>query len=143
MKKSKQLGIRITAEEYARLERVQADIALNSRGQKPEISEILRAVIGWGNKMLVSPAERAFIAGIEYSPNDKSDATNWEPCGERAPLLQQLDAILHADTQMAEWIRGNIVTFTRALNSNGPTQDGPYVFSPILPMSRKKIKKLR
>jgi hypothetical protein len=63
MKKSKYIGFRISHEEFVRLEEVQDNIARVSRGQKPDIAEIIRSIIGWGNKELVSQEERSFIAG--------------------------------------------------------------------------------
>jgi hypothetical protein len=63
MKKTKYIGFRVSAEEFGRLEAVQSSIALSSRGQKPEITDIIRSILGWGNKNLVTVEERAFLAG--------------------------------------------------------------------------------
>ena len=63
MKKEKQIGIRLTGDEWEKLLKVQDNIALMSRGQKPDIADIVRSIIGFGNPELVSPEERAFLAG--------------------------------------------------------------------------------
>ena len=63
MRKTKQLGIRIYDAEWKRLCAVQENIGFVSRGQKPEISEIIRSVMGWGNRSLVSENEKLFLAG--------------------------------------------------------------------------------
>jgi hypothetical protein len=63
MKKTKYVGFRVSIEEFSRLEMVQEHIAISSRGQRPEISDILRSIIGWGNRKLVSAEERAYLAG--------------------------------------------------------------------------------
>jgi hypothetical protein len=71
MKKSKYIGFRISAEEFERLVAVQENIAHVSRGQKPDIADVLRSVIGWGNRELVSIDERSFLAG--EIPNIKAE----------------------------------------------------------------------
>jgi hypothetical protein len=63
MKKNKQLGIRVTDSEMGRLMAVQDNIALGSRGQRPDLVEIIRSILGWGNKELVSENERKYLAG--------------------------------------------------------------------------------
>lgn len=78
MKKSKYIGFRISAEEFEKLVAVQENIARVSRGQKPDVAEILRTIIGWGNRSLVSQEERSFIAGdipalhVTALPDDKA-----------------------------------------------------------------------
>lgn len=59
----RRLSIRMDESQWERLEQVAKDIALTSRGQKPDLSEIIRAIIGWGNRDLVTPEEKAFLAG--------------------------------------------------------------------------------
>lgn len=51
MKKTKYLGFRISMDEFDRLVTVQESIAAQSRGQKPEISDIIRSIIGWGKNL--------------------------------------------------------------------------------------------
>lgn len=63
MKRNKQIGLRVNDEELHKLNSVANSIASNARGMKPDITEIIRSVMGWGNKKLVSPEERAFLAG--------------------------------------------------------------------------------
>ena len=62
-KLTRRIAVRADEEQYARIIAVQEDIALFSRGQKPEISDIIRAILGWSNPDLVSPEERAFLSG--------------------------------------------------------------------------------
>lgn len=63
MKKSKYIGFRISAEEFEKLAAVQDNIDLVSRGQKPDVADIIRSILGWGNRGLLSKEERLFIAG--------------------------------------------------------------------------------
>lgn len=70
MRRTKQIGVRIYAEEWKRLCDVQENISGISRGQKPDISEIVRSLIGWGNRMLLSEAEKAYLAGDINSLGD-------------------------------------------------------------------------
>lgn len=80
IKRTKQIGIRLTDEEWDRLVKIQDNIALVSRGQRPEIVEIVRSILGLGNKGLVSPEERAFLAGEisslhgPHGPNKRNKA---------------------------------------------------------------------
>lgn len=62
-KMTRQISIRVDDAQYQRLLTVADQIAEVSRGQKPEVTEILRSIIGWGNRGLLTDIERAFIAG--------------------------------------------------------------------------------
>lgn len=77
MKKTKYVGFRISMDEFARLELVREHIATCARGQKPEVADILRSILGWGNPDLVTQAERDYIAGkISVLPGDPTKGDN-------------------------------------------------------------------
>ena len=63
MKRQKLIALRLNDAEWARLIKVQDNIALSSRGQRPELVEIIRSILGLGNRGLVSAEERAFFSG--------------------------------------------------------------------------------
>jgi len=60
-KKSIQLSLRMDEDQHGRLVDVQEHISACSRGMKPDLMEIIRSVIGWGNPDLVTPEERAYL----------------------------------------------------------------------------------
>lgn len=62
-KKSIQLSLRMDEDQHGRLVDVQEHISACSRGMKPDLMEIIRSVIGWGNPDLVTPEERAYLRG--------------------------------------------------------------------------------
>ena len=63
MKKTKYIGFRVLETEFALLEVVREHIAADARGIKPEITDIIRSLIGFGNQSLVSNEERDYLAG--------------------------------------------------------------------------------
>lgn len=62
-KKSVQLSLRMDDDQHGRLVDVQEHIALCSRGMKPDLMEIIRSIIGWGNPDLVTDEEKAYLRG--------------------------------------------------------------------------------
>ena len=62
-KKTVQIAIRLDDDENEMLLAVQEHIAACSRGMRPDLAEIIRSLIGWGNPDLVSPEERAYLRG--------------------------------------------------------------------------------
>lgn len=62
-KKTVQIAIRLDDDENEKLLAVQEHIAQCSRGMKPDLTAIIKALIGWGNLDLVSPEERAYLRG--------------------------------------------------------------------------------
>jgi hypothetical protein len=59
---AKQLTMRVRETELQRLNAVADNIAAASRGQRPNIVDIIRAILGWDNPDLVTPEEKAYIA---------------------------------------------------------------------------------
>ena len=74
-RKDKRINLRIEAQVYDRILQVIDRIAKESpRGLKPELSEIIRSLCGWGNPNLLTEKERAYLAGsIDALPNTKRD----------------------------------------------------------------------
>ena len=74
-RKDKRINLRIEAHVYERILRVIDRIAQESpRGLKPELSEIIRSLCGWGNPNLLTDNERAYLAGsIDALPATKRD----------------------------------------------------------------------
>jgi len=62
-KKVMQVGIRLDEKQHEMLTAVQDHIAACSRGQAPDISDIIRCLIGWGNQALVTKEERDYLSG--------------------------------------------------------------------------------
>lgn len=63
-KLTKRISVRATDDQIKRLEDVAENIAAESRGgRRPDISEIVRSILGWDNHTLVSVMEREYIAG--------------------------------------------------------------------------------
>jgi len=77
-KKSIQLSLRMDEDQHGRLVDVQEHISACSRGMKPDLMEIIRSVIGWGNPDLVTPEERAFLRG-ELSALSAPEAQDCSP----------------------------------------------------------------
>lgn len=63
-KKSRQISLRADEDQINRLDKL-ADHIQNTdkRGRRPDYSEILRSVIGWGNSKLLTNSERKYLAG--------------------------------------------------------------------------------
>ena len=62
-KKVIQIGVRLEDYQHKMLVNVQEHISACSRGQAPDIAEIVRCLIGWGNQLLVTQEERDYLAG--------------------------------------------------------------------------------
>lgn len=64
MKKTKQIGLRLTDEEYERFVKVQEHIVQSDpRKREVDIVGIIRSMLGLGNSDLVTVEEREYIAG--------------------------------------------------------------------------------
>jgi len=74
-RKDKRINLRIEANVYDRILHVMDRIAQESpRGLKPELSEIIRSLCGWGNPNLLTDNERAYLAGsADALPSAKRD----------------------------------------------------------------------
>jgi len=68
-RKDKRINLRIEGDVYERILDVIDRIAQESpRGLKPELSEIIRSLCGWGNPNLLTDDERAYLAGSIDTP---------------------------------------------------------------------------
>lgn len=74
-RKDKRINLRIEANVYDRILHVMDRIGQESpRGLKPELSEIIRSLCGWGNPNLLTDNERAYLGGsVDALPSAKRD----------------------------------------------------------------------